>query len=52
MLELTLLLLAGAGMLFFLLRPRRQASVDKAAEAARRAVEARVAKRDTDDKAR
>lgn len=52
MLELTLLLLAGAGVLFFLLRPRRKASVDKAAEAARRAVEARVADRDTDDETR
>ena len=52
MLGLTLVLLAGAAVLLFLLRPRRQASVDKAAEAARRAVEARMAKRDTDDKAR
>ncbi len=52
MLELTLVLLAGAAVLFFLLRPRRQANVDKAAEAARRAVEARVAERDTDDNAR
>jgi len=41
-LELTLLLIAGAGVLFFLLRPRRKASVDKAAEAARKAVEGRV----------
>jgi len=51
-LELTLVLLAGAAVLFFLLRPRRKAGLDKAAEAARRAVESRVAKRETDDEAR
>ena len=48
MLELTLLLLAVAAVLFFVLRPRRKVSVDRAAEAARKAVEGRVG-RERDD---
>lgn len=52
MVELTLLLLAGAAVLFFLLRPRQRKAVDKAADAARRAVEARVAKPKTEDERR
>ena len=48
MVGLTLLLIAGAAVLLFLLRPRRKASVDKAAEAAREAVEGRLG-RERDD---
>ena len=42
MVELTLLLVVVAGAVFFLFKDRRKASVNKAADAARKAVEGRT----------
>ena len=42
MLELTLILIAAAGILLLLLRPLRKRSVSRAERAAREAVEARL----------
>ena len=49
-LELTIGLVALAGVLFFLLRSRRKTSVDKAAEAARKAVQGRVGRGERDER--
>lgn len=42
MLELTLILIAVAGILLLVLRPHRKRSVSRAEDAARRAVESRL----------
>ena len=48
-LELTLLLLAAAAVLFVVLRGRRKTQLDKAADAARKAVEGRVGRGERED---
>ena len=50
MLELTLLLVLAAGVLFFVLRGPRKRGVAKAEEAARKAVEARLERQDATDR--
>lgn len=50
MLEITLLLIAAAAVFLVMFRPMRKRSVSRAEEAARKAVEARLAPRDESDR--
>ncbi len=49
-LELTIGLIAAAAVLFFVLRGRRKTNVDKAADAARKAVAGRFEREDPKDR--